>query len=1168
MPQWTKAQNDAITAKGRNILVSAAAGSGKTAVLVERVKQIITDKDHPVDIDKLLIVTFTNAAAAEMRYRISKSLNACIKENPNEPFYRKQLSLLPNARICTIDAFCANLVKEHFYDLSINQDFSLLDESELQLLEDMIISDVLDDFFDRGEVNFISLVEAFTAPGNDKPLIAAVKKILRFIYAQPFPYIWLEKAILKYNPDISFSDTIWYDYIKSQLNDLFHLGISLVKENISLVDFEDTKLNEKFNSVFEDDLTEFTRFQNAFETSWDTLVNEREATFTRLPPTSKIDKEISEQLKSNREIYKKLLKDEIPSFFVSDSLGYTQDMNVLSKQLNALYELVKEVDTRLMLEKKERNKYSFSDIEHFAIKLLFDMDENGNIIKTNLADNLSSEFYEILVDEYQDTNEAQDLLFAYLSNGKNLFTVGDIKQSIYRFRLAMPHIFNERKKSYALYHSEDNELSSKIILDRNFRSRRDICSYVNFIFSNLMSEELGELEYNEEEYLNCGAQYDENDIPSAQIKIFDGVKGEDTDKKEAAFIAKTILKKINSGELIKDGNSYRPVKYGDFAILMRSLKNHINDYSEVLTEYGIPVVCDNSTNLFENNEIKMILSLLRVIDNPMQDIPLLATMMSPFYGFSADELAEIKVASSGRSLYACVYSSHFDKAKNFIDNLRGLRKISVTMSVAGFIRYIVEDKGIIAYINAMGNAEQRYQNIIKFISFAQSFDSGINVGLTAFIRYIDKIISSDKSVESASLTTGSRDAVTIMSVHHSKGLEFPICIFAGTNRQYNKSDLNDKLLLNTHYGIGIKCHNEEQLYQYNSIAYSVIKDKNTIELMSENLRVLYVALTRAKEQFITFITCDNLESKVKRLSSNIINDEISPYMGRKINCDADFFLMCALLHKNGGMLRDYLEKSIKIKHSEFELSIEITDEIELNEKQIEVQSAKPDKKIVDAIGEKLKYTYSRKELENLSAKLTASALDSVDNAFEYITSAKPAFMNKTGLTAAQRGTAMHSFMQYCIYENAKLDLNGEIDRLFSLGFITQEQADSLDRKKLSAFFNSAFADRMFHADKIYREIKVSSFIKANEIYDTDFDDKILVQGIADCVFEEKGELILLDYKTDRVSSEEELLDRYKKQIQFYKFAVAKTLNKPVKQAALYSFALERICYYNPNIEKH
>lgn len=1161
MPQWTKAQNDAITAKGRNILVSAAAGSGKTAVLVERVKQMITDKDNPVNIDKLLIVTFTNAAAAEMRYRISKSLNTCIKENPNEQFYRKQLSLLPNAKICTIDAFCANLVKEHFYDLSINQDFSLFDESELQLLEDTVISEVLDDFFEKDNCDFISLIESFTTPSNDKPIISAVKKILRFIYAQPFPYVWLDKAVDKYNPDIPFSESIWYDYIKSQLDYLFNLGISLVKENISLVDFEDAKLNEKFFTLFEDDLTEFTRFKNAFEQSWDILVNERECAFSRMPSTSKIDADIAGQIKANREIYKKLLKDEIPSFFICDEVSYVQDMKMLSKQLTALCALVKEVDTRLMLEKRERNKYSFSDIEHFAIKLLFDIDENGNIIKTNLADDLSSEFYEILVDEYQDTNEAQDLLFAYLSNGKNLFTVGDIKQSIYRFRLAMPHIFNERKKSYALYNSDDNKQSSKIILDKNFRSRKDICSYVNFIFSNLMSEELGELEYNKEEYLNCGAQYRDSSIPSAQIKILNGVKGEDTDKKEAAFIAKTIIEKVNSGELIKDGDTYRPIGYGDFAILMRSLKSHINDYSEVLTEFGIPVVCDNSTNLFENNEIKMILSLLRSIDNPMQDIPLLATMMSPFYGFTADELAEIKVNSNGSSLYTSVYNSQNDKVKLFIEDLSSLRKISVTMTVAGFIRYVVEEKGLIAYINAMGNAEQRYQNILKLIAFAQSFDSGVNVGLTAFIRYIDKIISSDKSIESASLTTGSRNAVTIMSVHHSKGLEFPVCIFAGTNRQYNKADLSDNLLLNTNFGLGIKCHNEEQLYQYKSIPYSVIKNKNTIELMSENLRVLYVALTRAKEQFITFIACDNLESKLKRLSANIIEDEISPYMGRKINCDADFFLMCSLLHKDGETLRDYIEKSIKIKTSDFHLAIEITDEIEMNQKQIDIEIAQPDEIIVKEIDNRLNFTYDRKGLENLSAKLTASALDSVDRGFEYITSTKPAFMNKTGLTAAERGTAMHTFMQYCVYENAKVDLEKEIKRLVTFGFITEEQADALDIKKLSAFFNSDFAARMFHADKIYREIKVSSFIKANEIYDTEFDDNILVQGIADCVFEENGKLVLLDYKTDKVSSADELLDRYKKQIQFYKSAVSKTLKKPVKEAALYSFSLQKVCYY-------
>ena len=1162
MPQWTKAQSDAITANGRNILVSAAAGSGKTAVLVERVTQMITNKENPVDIDGLLIVTFTNAAAAEMRYRIAKSLNTCIKENPSDQFYRKQLSLLPNAKICTIDAFCTNLVKEHFYDLGINQDFSLLDESELQLLEDTVINEVLDEFFDQGNKDFISLVEAFTTPNNDKPIISAVKKVLRFIYAQPFPYHWLDNAVKKYSPTISFSDSIWYEYIKSQLNYLFDLGIKLVKENISLVDFEDEKLNDKFAAVFEDDLSEFMRFKKAFDISWDNLVNERSAYFMRMPSSSKADKQITSVLKANRDIYKKLLTDEIPSFFTCDEKSYIDDMKALTSQLSAFTELIKEVDARLMLEKRERNTYSFSDIEHFAIKLLFDMNEKGEIVRTNLADDLSSGFYEILVDEYQDTNEAQDLLFAYLSNGRNLFTVGDIKQSIYRFRLAMPHIFNERKKSYAPYNSEDNELSSKIILDKNFRSRKDICSYVNFIFSNLMSEELGELDYNEEEYLNCGASYEDSDVPSAQIKILNGVKGEDTDKKEAVYIAKTILEKVNSGELIKDGDSYRPIRYGDFAILMRSLKNHINDYSEILTQYGIPVICDNSTNLFENNEIKMIMSLLRAIDNPMQDIPLLAVMMSPFYSFSADEMAQIRVDTRGKSLYSSVFNSDHQKVKDFISELSDLRKISVTMSVAGFIRYIVEEKGMIAYINAMGNAEQRYQNILKLISFAQSFDNGVNVGLTAFIRYIDKIISSDKSIDSASLNNSSENAVTIMSVHHSKGLEFPVCIFAGTNRMYNKGDLNDKLLLNTGYGLGVKCHNEEFLYQYKSIPYSVIRDKNTVELMSENLRVLYVALTRAKEQFITFITCDNLESKLKRISSNyIINNKINPYMCRKVGCDADFFLICSLLHSDATLLREYIEKEIKPKSSDFSLSIEITDEIELENKHDEITFVNANDDIIKQIDSKLDFSYKRKELENVLSKLTASALDSVQTGFEYITASKPAFMNKTGLTAAQRGTAMHTFMQFCSYENSKTDLDSEISRLEANGFITAQQADSLDRKKLSSFFNSEFAERMFNSDRIHREIKISSFVRANEIYDTEFDDKILVQGIADCVFEENGELVLLDYKTDKVKTAEELLGRYEKQLMFYKHAVARTLNMPVKEVILYSFSLGKTCYY-------
>ncbi len=1161
MPDWTKEQQNAIYARNRNILVSAAAGSGKTAVLVERVIKMVTDKNNPVDIDKLLIVTFTNPAAAEMRFRITKSLNELIRKYPDEKFYRHQLSLLPSAKISTIDAFCSNLVKEHFYELSISQDFSIFDESQLELLENSVISDVLDKLFEENDNDFISLFQLFTVPGNEKPFIDAVKRLLRFIYAQPFPYKWLDDCVELYNPDIPFKETVWYDYIINEANYLFDYALSLAKENLEIIECDDEKLLSKFKDVINDDITEITRYQKAVNSSWDNVVNQREVKFKTSPKTTTLAPDIAAKFKANRELYKSIMSKDIASFFVSGEDDYHQDMKIAYRQLKMLVKIIKTVDCCLLEQKKEINTYSFSDIEHFAINLLFSLDENGKVNKTQLASDLSDSYYEILVDEYQDTNEAQDLLFTYLSNGKNLFTVGDIKQSIYRFRLAMPHIFNKKKKTYSYYDAYDNSQSSKIILDRNFRSRSAICSYVNFIFSNLMSERVGELDYTSDEYLNYGAKYPDTEIPSAQLKILNGVKGEDYDKLEAAYIAKTILNKVKNGELIKDGDSLRPVKFGDFAILMRKISGHINTYSQVLLDHGIPVICDNSSNLFDTTEIKLLLSLIRVIDNPMQDIPLLAAMMSPIYGFTADELAEIRIENSCKSLYFSVSNSKSERAINFINDLKELRSISVSMSVASFIRYLIEAKGIIAYINAYGNGEQRYRNILKFIGYAARFDSGINVGLTAFVRYIDKIADLDKGIESAKINAVNNDCVKIMSVHHSKGLEFPICIFAGTTKQYNKQDLSERLLLNTSLGLGIKNHNEEQLYQYNTIPYTVIKNKNTAEIMSENLRVLYVAMTRAKEQFISFITVDNIESKVNKLASNIHNSTIEPYICKKAVCDGDLLLMCALMHKGSKELRDLTSADIKIINADFDLSIEISNEIQLNSQEESFDFVPYDEDIIKQIDSKLSYTYPGTELSALGAKLTASALDSIDNSFEFLTSSKPSFLNKNGLTPAQRGTAMHTFMQYCVYENAHNCLSDEINRLLALGLITQEQALSLDTSALSEFFNSDIYSLIKSADTVYREFKVSSFVSSKEIYNTDADEQILIQGIADCVIKKNNQLILIDFKTDSIKNEDDLLEKYRKQLMFYKYAVEKTLNLPVVSAALYSFKLGKCCYY-------
>lgn len=1167
MPNWTNNQSDAINAENRNIIVSAAAGSGKTAVLVARVIRMITDTENPVDIDRLLIVTFTNAAAAEMRSRISKALRDIIKSNPADKNAHRQLTLLSNAKICTIDSFCISLVRENFFKLGINQDFTNMDESELSLIEDAVIDEVLNEYFEKEDAVFIALNELMTSPGSDAVFLQSIKKILRFIYAQPFPYRWADEMKELYNPDIPFEESVWYEYIKSEIDFQLDYAYKLVFINSGLIrdgciTFSDEKQRDKFLVLADDDLTEITRFQTAHSVSWEALLSERPASFKNMPNTAKIPEKLAvNKIKSNREIYKKILKEDIPSFLISSEQDYNEDMKMLYPLLCKLLELVREVDDRVMQIKRDKNSYSFSDIEHFAISLLFTCQKSGRIVRTPLANEIADTFYEILVDEYQDTNEAQDLLFKYLSNGKNLFVVGDVKQSIYRFRLAMPNIFIERRKKSSPYKEGNNRINSKIILDKNFRSRRGICSYVNFVFSLIMSERVGEIDYDEDEYLNYGASYNDADVPSAQIKILHGVKGEDTSKKEAAYIAQTVLKKVSSGELIKDGDSYRKVRFGDFAILMRSLKNKIEDYAEVLTDYGIPVVCDNSSNLFDCNEIKIILSLLRTVDNPTLEIPLLATMTSPVYSFTSDELAQIKIDGAGKGFYQSVISSADEKVSEFLDDIRRLRTLSVTMSVAGFIRFICEEKGIISFVNAMGNGEQRYQNILTFISFAENFDRGDNVGLTSFLRYIDKITESDRGTQAAPVTAVSDNAVSIMSVHHSKGLEFPVCIYAGASRLYNKSDLSERLLLNTSYGFGLKCHNEERLYQFQSLPYLVIKNKNSFELMSENLRVLYVAMTRAKEQFITFITCDSLEKKLTRLSGYICAGKIDPYICKKITNDGDLLLLCALLHKDGDELRAVSQSVEMPLESDFDMDIELRNDIETEDKETVLELTPPDEKILNEIDKRLSYSYPGKELSALRLKMAASELDGIENGYEYITSAKPAFMSTCEMTPAQKGTAVHTFMQFCSYDAASADLAAEITRLTSEGFLTPLQAASLDTAELSAFFKSSLAGRIFAADKIYRELKLSSYVGANEIYKTDFTDRVLIQGVADCVFEERGQLVLVDYKTDRIKNENELLDKYKKQISFYKAAVEKTLGLPVKESVLYSFMLKKPCRY-------
>ncbi len=1169
MTKWTVPQQNAINAKNSNILVNAAAGSGKTAVLVERVIKTVIDDGVPID--KLLIVTFTNAAASEMRNRIAKKLREVISTAANEPNSheiisraKRQYSLLPGAMICTIDSFCINFVRENFFKLDIQQDFSIMDDSQRMLVEQTVLDEIIDSYYESGDNNFYDLVEMFSSSKNDSDLSAFIRQINLFTSSQAFPDTWLDEACEMYNPSVKLSDSFVAQHAYERTEESLDYAVELINNSLSSLVTDDL-LYDKYKDMLlsEKDYVEYVKTVLE-QRQWDKITDAvNNVTYIRMPTKRGYTSPSKAIVTANRAIYKELFQKKLKALYSVSADEYEQDCKRLYPMICLLCKIIKEFSLAVKEEKRKLNSYTFADVEHFAIELLFYRDNDGNVVKTDLAKELSDNFYEILVDEYQDTNSAQDTLFKMLSNGHNRFMVGDMKQSIYRFRLAMPQIFNAKKEAYADFEQNGNKQSYKINLDTNFRSRAEICSYVNFVFSHFMSSKVGEVNYDGNERLNNGLEYEKTDIPSASLYLLETPEDKDANEYEAEKVAEYIMSKVQGAELVMDKNGYRPIKYGDFAILMRSDKDKVPVFAEVFSRYGIPTVFNNKSNLFSANEVLILLNLLRSIDNPLQDVPLLATLMSAFYGFTPDDLARAKLKHNAKNLYnSIIDNSDFSV---FVNDLKRYREYASSMSVESLIRTIISETSYLSVISAMGNHEQRVLNVMKLVDIAKRFDGGDNVGLTSFLRYVDAIIDNKFNIESPAVTHTDSNAVNIMTIHKSKGLEFPVCILAGSSHQYNTDDTKKRIQLNSRFGIGLKVYNEDTLSRYDSLQYTALKEINSRELMSENLRVLYVALTRAREQFVTFYTTKNIRDTVNKKASMINDGAVSPLSVQKVRSDGDFIITAALLHKDGQALRDMCDVDVKVdmQSYDFDMSVNIiTSDNALQEAEaVKKPEQQADIALLEEIKKRLSFRYDRLSLANYPSKLTASSLDEAHRSYEYLTSSKPAFLTEGNMTSAQKGTAMHTFMQYCDYDNARRNLQNEIDRLVSLSYITLQQAQVLNKERLNEFFNSELAHRIFNGDRVYREYKISAFVPVCDIENTEFDDEVLIQGIADCVFEENGELVLVDYKTDRAESEIELLDKYKNQVAFYRYAIEKSLKKPVKEAALYSFYLNKPCIY-------
>ena len=1170
---WTTSQKNAIELRKGTVLVSAAAGSGKTAVLVQRIIEKITDSKSPCDADKLLVVTFTKAAAAEMKERISSKIAEMIEENYSNIHLRKQQLLLKRAKIGTIHSFCADIVRENFYRLGISPNFKISDDNETLVLKEVAIENVINKLYEKSSPGFLNIVEMFSKDKDDSGLLKIIEQIYNFIQAYPFPEEWMDSNVSMYKESDDFCDTSWGKVMINYLLDTMDYCLELTENSIELCD-EDDKIKNAYLEALKSDMVNIQMVLSSTEKgNWDDVVSSIEKfNFASLKSLRGYgDNAVAIKIKGNREAVKSLLEKKIKKYFCIRQSDINEDNVKIKEVIEELFNIVKLFSEEFQKLKLEKNIADFNDLEHWMIKLLV-CGENGKYEKSSVAEELSNEFDEIMIDECQDINETQNMIFKMLSrNEKNLFMVGDVKQSIYGFRQAMPEIFLSRKEQYKEYlNGNEEKYPLKVILDRNFRSREGVLNTVNFIFKQLMSKKFGEMDYTEEEKLKYGSDYPVSKDAETQINIIE--KQENDDKisdstLEAREISEIIAKMISEGKEVRDGDTTRKVTYRDFCILLRSANKQAEEYAEELYNCGIPSWCESKGKFFGTVEVSVMLSLLRVIDNPIQDIPLISVLVSAMYGFTPDDLAKIRIKDRVSPLYFALkkYSENGDeRCKKFLSDLDEYRKLSVMMRPNKLINYIYDKTGYLAIVQAMENGEIRLSNLRMLAEYAGKYEGEAYKGLSGFIRFIDKIQEQKSDLTPASAISETANVVRIMSIHRSKGLEFPICILAGCSRKFHNEKEN--VLIDNKLGLGMKLRNESNTIERQTMIRQAVSLKLKAESLSEELRVLYVALTRAKEKLVIVMTVKSLEDKVKKLSlGNMKKINISP--GKLINNTnsfSDWILLSALKHPYSHCLRKniYLEESLIIDEDVSDWEINVSNETNYEHQEKEVLEAKPspiNPKTLEIINKRFNYVYPYESLEELPVKLAASQVSHGAEWTNYIATSRPAFLFKSSLTSSETGTANHQFLQFADYKNTLLNFDKEIKRLLDKGFISEEQAKVVNKNSILNFLNSDLGKRILSSKDVMREYRFSVRVPVSQ-YSKKFasvntTDNIILQGAIDCVFEENGKYNIVDYKTDRVTDSKQLTEKYANQLEIYKYAFEKCKGHEVKDCIIYSLAL-------------
>lgn len=1166
---WTPEQSLAINAESGTLLLSAAAGSGKTSVLVERIVRKITDKEAPVPPEALLVVTFTNAAAAEMKTRVFSRLAEKMKEEPEcRKEYTALQTRLDEMKICTMDSYCISFVRENFHACGVEPDFRILDNGESDVLKKKVAGEIIEKLYLEDEENFRPLTALFDRGRNDDALVEGIIKLSDFSMSEASPDLWIDGLRRHFEYD-SPENSEFGEMLKEDIIEYIDFSISLCRSAMNDL-AKDTILYEACCGIFEHDMEILCDFRTGFyDMSWDEMMTAMENLHALTgkkkfsAPKDYKDDNNKKSAQDKREKYRGYLK-KLKEEKVIKNGDDAEDRKILLPVVNEFIKTVKMFNAELAEQKKLLNAYDFSDILHFTLDQLLDVDAPD--LKTPLAREIAQTFNEILIDEYQDTNRAQDNLFLAISkNGKNMFTVGDVKQSIYRFRLASPEIFIEKSDSYPHYDGKAEK--SKIILGNNFRSRDGVVDFVNFIFSSLMSRECGEIVYNEDEKLHCSAKYASSDTPDVEVAVIDREEMKSADA-EAAFIARSIKEKLNSGAkvFVKD-EEFRDAVPGDFCILVRSNKTIVPALTKALRKAGLGVSVNSGEDFFNIAEVRQLVSVLRVIDNPARDVDLLAVMMSPMFGFTADDMVNIrlegrKTGKKRASLYSSVNNCAVkgnEKCAAFIKKIGYYKKLGAVLTVDKLIREILNDTSFIAVCSAMNNSGLRKNNVRRFLELAENPSAENRRTLGGFVRYLDTLIENGVDIKGAA-QSADRNSVTIMTIHGSKGLEFPYVYLAGSFKKFNKRDNQGAFVISHENGIGLAIRDAENSVSYDTLSSLALKSELNVAAMSEELRVFYVALTRAKEKLCIVMAPDNLATRLDTYNSILPEcPEIPPFLVKTSVYISDWFLMTSLLHPDGGALRN--ERYFRTD-TDSKAYIHIVNDLAAVEEDDEVQTAEivPDEELVEDIKNRAEYSYAYAPVASALSKHTASSVNEETFSTEYFAKSVPAFMSEVKATPADIGTATHRFLQYCDFSVCETDPESERRRLIESGRLDKFLGEQVDTEAVKVFVNSEVMQRCEKAEAIYRE---KQFTMAKSVCDMDAsvpdefrDERTVIIGKIDMIFVENGKAVIVDYKTDNIKDISVLKERYSDQLKLYSEAVTLSMGLEVEECILYSLKLK------------